>query len=391
MGKSNDEAARGRSRTAEARRCQLVTVVVRAMNAQPATGSRRAVLPGMWQQLGQTRAGLVSFSGLPFLTEPENLDDWQPEVAIVGAPYDGGAGERPGARYGPFAIRSQPTSAGSHSIDLDVSVFDWLNVVDYGDAVCSPLAPSEALENIQRRVTDVVQRGVVPVVLGGDHSISVPALTAVADYHGHGNVGVIHFDAHTDTIPQGTDWHASHASPFWTAITKGLIRGENLIQIGLRGFGLSRELRQWNKDHGVAWHTMQEVWEEGLRAVVDRVLAEAHTRDVGAWYLTVDIDVLDPAFAPGTGTPEPGGLTTIELTRAVRAISQSIDLVAMDIVEVSPPYDVSDLASLAAHRVVMEFLAGLAWKRKKRFADRQKSRQANVSPIDSESLVELGS
>jgi agmatinase len=203
---------------------------------------------------------------------------------------------------------------------------------------------------------------VVPVVIGGDHSITWPAATAVAEHHGFGNVGVVHFDAHADTAHSIDGNLASHGTPMRRLIESGAVPGRNFVQVGLRGYWPPAEVFDWMREQGMRWHLMQELWERGAAAVISDAVAEA-LDGADALYLSVDIDVLDPGFAPGTGTPEPGGMSPADLLRAVREIAVRTNLVALDVVEVAPPYDWADLTVNNAHRVVLEVLAGLAWKR----------------------------
>jgi agmatinase len=312
--------------------------------------------------LGYVFGGLATFGQRPFLTEPEQLDAWQPDVAVVGAPYDNSTTNRPGARFGPRALRGA-YEPGTYHLDLGIEIFDWLEVVDFGDAHC-PHGQTEASHaNIRERVHEVARRGIVPVILGGDHSITWPAATAVAEHHGFGNVGIVHFDAHADTGDILDGNLASHGTPMRRLIESGAVLGRNFVQIGLRGYWPGADTFHWMQDQGMRWHLMQDVWERGFAAVLDDAVNQA-LDGADALYVSVDIDVLDPAHAPGTGTPEPGGMVTADLLRGVRRLAMSTNLVALDVVEVAPAYDVSDLTVNAAHRVVFEALAGLAWKRR---------------------------
>jgi agmatinase len=319
---------------------------------------------GYRRQLDQTSfSGLATFAGRPLLTEAEQLDRWQPDVAVVGAPFDLHVTNRPGARYGPRALRAQAYHPGTYHLDLGVEVFDHLEVVDYGDAHCPHGQPERGHANIRERVSEVASRGIVPVILGGDHSITWPAATAVADHHGWGNVGVVHFDAHADTADIIDGNLASHGTPMRRLIESGAVRGRNFVQVGLRGYWPPAETFAWMQEQQMRWHLMQEIWERGAAAVIADAVTEA-LDGCGAIYLSVDIDVLDPGFAPATGTPEPGGMNPADLLRAVRAIALGTNLVAMDVVEVAPPYDHADITVNNAHRVVYEVLAALAVKKR---------------------------
>ncbi len=320
---------------------------------------QRELTPGMVEQLGLAHAGMVSFGQRPFLTDVEQLDAWQPDVAIVGAPFDISTTNRAGARFGPRAIRATAYEPGTYHLDLGLEIFDWLEVVDFGDAHCPHGQTERSHANIRQRVHAVASRGIVPVILGGDHSITWPSATAVADVHGYGNVGIVHFDAHADTADIIEGNLASHGTPMRRLIESGAVPGTHFVQVGLRGYWPPQDTFQWMLEQGMTWHTMQEIWDRGFKDVMADAVGEALAK-AAKLYISVDIDVLDPAFAPGTGTPEPGGIASSDLLRMVRRLCHEHDVVGVDVVEVAPPYDVSDLTVNAAHRVVFEALAGMA-------------------------------
>jgi len=325
----------------------------------------RDLPPGLREQLdlGYSGAGLATFGQRPFLSEPSQLDSWQPDVAIVGAPYDNSVTNRPGARFGPRALRTQAYEAGTYHLDLGIEIFEWLEVVDFGDAHCPHGQTDVSFANIRARVNEVTRRGIVPIILGGDHSITWPTAMAVADHYGFGKVGIVHFDAHADTADIIDGNLASHGTPMRRLIESGAVLGRNFVQVGLRGYWPGQDVFEWMHEQGMRWHLMHDIWERGFPAVLDDAVNQA-LEGADVLYVSVDIDVLDPAFAPGTGTPEPGGMNPADLLRAVRKLAMSANMVAMDVVEVSPPYDVSDVTVNNAHRIVFEALAGLAWKRR---------------------------
>jgi agmatinase len=321
---------------------------------------RRALPPGLRAQLDTASyQGLATFAQRPLLTEPEELDEWEPDVAIVGAPWDDSTTNRPGARFGPRALRALAYGPGTYHLDLGVELFEALEVVDFADALCSHGLVEPSHRSIHDRVAEIARRGIVPVVLGGDHSITWPAATAVAEAVGWGDLGIIHFDAHADTADSIDGNLASHGTPMRRLIESGAVPGRNFVQIGLRGYWPPAATFAWMAEQGMRWHLMHEVWERGIRAVMDDAIAEA-LDGPKAIYLSVDIDVLDPGFAPGTGTPEPGGMSPADLLRAVRRIASDVPMVALDVVEVAPAYDWAELTVNNAHRVVLEALAGLA-------------------------------
>ena len=306
--------------------------------------------------LGYVFGGLCTFGQRPFLTDPEQLDTWQPDVAIVGAPFDIATTNRPGARFGPRAIRALAYEPGTYHLDLGIEIFDHLEVVDYGDAYCPHGQTERSHANIKERVHQIASRGIVPIILGGDHSITWPAATAVADVHGFGNVGIVHFDAHADTADIIDGNLASHGTPMRRLIESGAVPGTHFVQVGLWGYWPPKDTFEWMLEQGMTWHTMQEIWERGFKDVLRDAVAEALAK-ADKLYVSVDVDVMDPAHAPGTGTPEPGGITSADLLRMVRQLCYEHDVVGVDVVEVAPAYDHAEITSIAAANVVYELLA----------------------------------
>ena len=308
--------------------------------------------------------GLPSFQKLPYLPDGKDLAARRPDVAIVGAPFDDAVSHRPGARFGPRAIRAASYHAGDvNSLQLDILPFEWLDVVDAGDAPVVPANLERGHEVIRRKVLEVARCGSVPIVLGGDHSITFPSASAVAEAVAPRRMGIVHFDAHADAA--ATTWGVlrSHGTPMRRLIESGAVEGRNFVQVGLRGYWPPPETLAWMREHQLRTHFMTEIEERGAEAVVADALAEA-LDGPEVIYLSVDIDVLDPGMAPGTGTPEPGGLLTRELLRAVRQVVLAVELVGMDVVEVAPPFDVSEVTAAAAHRCVMEAISALAARRR---------------------------
>ncbi len=314
---------------------------------------------------GASYLGPTSFAKVPRLTEEGELDRWRPDFAVVGAPWDDSTSYRPGARFGPRAVRTANYQFPVWHLDLEVSPLRELVVVDYGDAVCAPGQVERSHAAIQDRVSQVARRGIVPLVIGGDHSITLPSATAVADQVGRGRLGVIHFDAHADTAPDSFGNPLSHGTPMRRLIESGAVAGANFVQIGLRGYWPPKEVFSWMRQQRMRWHLMDEVWRQGIEEVVRRALAEA-LEGPEAVYLSVDIDVLDPGFAPGTGTPEPGGMNPADLLRAIRAICLSTRVVAMDVVEVAPALDPAELTAQNANRCLLEAISAEAAKRRQR-------------------------
>ncbi|MFM9878579.1 MAG: agmatinase [Rhodoglobus sp.] len=328
------------------------------------TTPRRHVPPGLRAQLdAPSYQGPSTFGMRPLLTEPEQLDEWQPDVAVIGAPWDDSTTNRPGARFGPRALRASAYDPGTYHLDLGIEIFDHLEVVDYGDAITSHGMWELSRAAIHDRVAEVASRGIVPFIIGGDHSITWPAATAVAEHHGFGNVTMIHFDAHADTANIIEGNLASHGTPMRRLIESGAIPGDKFIQVGLRGYWPGEEDQQWMRDHRLRHFMMQEFWERGTKAVLDDVVAAANERG-DKTYISIDIDVLDPGFAPATGTPEPGGFAPIDLLRIIRRLVLETDVVAFDVMEVAPAYDHADLTVNVAHRLIWEAFAALAVKKR---------------------------
>ena len=310
-----------------------------------------------------TYVGLQSFMKLPWVTDPAELRRRGVDVAIVGAPFDDAVTHRPGARFGPRAIRqAQYTSGSINSLQLGVEPFEVLTVVDAGDANVVPAWIERAHAVIYRKVLEVAASGAIPIVLGGDHSITWPSATAVAEVRRPGSVGIVHFDAHADTA--ASDWGvlAGHGTPMRRLIESGAIKGKNFVQVGLRGYWPPVETFRWMEEQGLRYHFMREIEERGAEAVIAQAIDEALDGPEFV-YLSLDIDVIDPGLAPGTGTPEPGGMLTREVLRAIRQVVGAVDLVGMDVVEVSPPYDQAETTAMAANRAVLEAISALAVRR----------------------------
>ena len=310
-----------------------------------------------------TYVGPVSFMKLPWITDAAELRRRAVDVAIVGAPFDDAVSHRPGTRFGPRAIReAQYTSGNIHSLQLEVDPFDVLTVVDAGDANLTPAWIDRSHAMIYRKVREVAATGAIPIILGGDHSITWPAATAVAEVRRPGSIGIVHFDAHADTATDTWGVLASHGTPMRRLIDSGAVKGKNFVQVGLRGYWPPQETFDWMKQQGLRWHFMREIEERGAEAVIADAIAEA-LDGPDSIYLSLDIDVIDPGMAPGTGTPEPGGMLSREVLRAIRQIVGAVDLAGMDIVEVSPPYDQAETTAMVANRAALEAISALAVRR----------------------------
>jgi formimidoylglutamase len=308
----------------------------------------------------------VSFVGIPraSLDDPASLS--AAGAVIIGAPYDGGTSHRPGARFGPQAIRSTdylPHDGSRPHLALGVDPLVELGVVDVGDVLMPPDSIERSMAALESAVTTVAATGAIPVVLGGDHSIAWPDVTGVARHLGWGRVSVIHFDAHADTGDTQFGSLYGHGTPMRRLIESGAARGDRFLQIGLRGYWPEPPTLQWMAEQQMRSFEMAEIMARGLDAVLDEAMARA-VDDCDGVFLSVDVDVVDPGAAPGTGTPEPGGLSSRQLLDAVRRIAMTVPLAGMDVVEVSPPFDHADVTAYLGNRVVLEALSGLAWRRR---------------------------
>jgi agmatinase len=309
-----------------------------------------------WREYGEKPdyAGPLTFGGVPCTQDPAELAGF--DVAIVGAPMDELVSDRPGARFAPRAIRAASCPPGPH-LEEGIDAFAELRIVDFGDAGVVPAQPERSHAAIQNTVGEVVGAGLLPMIIGGDHSITAPNARACAARHGP--LGLVHFDTHTDTGVEVFGATLSHGTVMRTIVDEGVIDPGRYVQIGLRGYWPGPAEFSWQAERGITSLFMHDVREQGIARIVR---AAIETVGSGPAFLTVDIDVLDPAFIPGgTGTPEPGGMTTGDLLWAARRVAAGLDLVGADVVEVIPTGIASaDPAVLAGERIVREILTGIA-------------------------------
>ena len=309
---------------------------------------------------GPIRVGSVlSFFGLPIARTIEDLVAGEVEVAFMGAPVDMGVGFR-GAGEGPTALRAMRRSTGS--METMISWRRELTAVDYGNAPIDNLSTERSMEPIRRMVREIAETGAIPVIIGGDHSIEFANVAGLADVYGKENVGVIHFDAHYDAGGTRSGHMISHAQPVRRLVDHGHILGRNFIQVGLRGSWPGAEGFEWMRENEFRYHTMAEIDRDGWATVMQRVLDEAND---GPEYLHIsfDIDVMDPAYTSGTGTPVPGGLTPREVFPIVRGLCSENNLVGFDLVELNPLVDPGYTTALNAKQVVDECLTGVALRK----------------------------
>ncbi|MEA2372242.1 MAG: agmatinase [Solirubrobacteraceae bacterium] len=304
----------------------------------------------------------ITFLGIPRVDLSDDAAVARAEVAILGAPFDGGTSFRAGCRFGPRAIRgsdSQSYDGSRPHLAMRVDPLKDLRVIDVGDVEM----PAGDIELSLGRLRDTVRRlvglGVFPVVLGGDHSIAYANIGGLQTRYPE--LAVVQFDAHADTGDTHFGQRLGHGTPMRRLIEDGTCSGERFFQIGLRGYWPGPDVLAWMAAAGIRSYEMTELRARGLDVVLDEVCA-ASARDFPV-FLAVDIDVVDPGMAPGTGTPEPGGLTSWELLSAVRHVCSALDVRAISIAEVSPPYDHADVTALLANRVVLEALSAIARRR----------------------------
>jgi agmatinase len=307
----------------------------------------------------------VTFLGVPRCDVDDRAALAAADAVVLGAPYDAGTSHRPGARFGPQAIRTADYLAHNASrphLALRVDPLADLTVLDGGDVPMPAVEGRLPLDRLEAAVRAVAEAGAIPVILGGDHTVTWPNVTGVARVIGWGRVSVIHFDAHADTGELQFGSLIGHGLPMRRLIESGACRGDRFLQLGLRGYWPEPPVLDWMAAQRMRSYEMHEIVRRGL----PECLAEAFTvatDDCDGVFVSVDIDVTDPGSAPGTGTPEPGGFTPRELLDAVRRIAVELPVVGMDVVEVSPPYDTADVTAFLANRVVLEMLAGIAYRR----------------------------
>jgi agmatinase len=325
--------------------------------SKPATTTKkpsgRAALPEREMKPVSTRkvprfAGVPTFLRLPIHDDPRDVD-----VLICGAPFDGGTTFRPGARFGPRGMRQASALTRGFHPTQGVDLFEQLRCADGGDVPCIPMSVERSLALIEARTEEIARAGAIPAFIGGDHTISLGTLRALARVHGP--LGLVVFDAHCDTFGPAWDIDLHHGTVFRKAVEEGLLRRGDVVQLGIRGpFTASNDL-SFAREHGFRIVMIDEI-----KRSLDAVIAELSAlRGRGKFYVSFDLDGVDPAYAPGTGTPVPGGMSSWEALTLVRALT-GLDVVGLDIVELSPDHDPSGNTALLAATVLTELLAGIA-------------------------------
>ncbi|OIJ26420.1 agmatinase [Nocardioides luteus] len=296
-------------------------------------------------------AGIATFARLPRLDQVEHAD-----IAVVGVPFDTGVSYRPGARFGPAHVRESSRLLRPYNPALDVSPFASAQVVDAGDIAANPFHIEEALETVQASALELTAGGTRLVTIGGDHTIALPLLRAAAERHGP--VALVHFDAHLDTWDTYFGAEYTHGTPFRRAVEEGILDTEALCHVGTRGPLYGKKDLEDDRRFGFGIVTSSDVFRQGVDEVVEKLRKRVGDRPV---YVSVDIDVLDPAHAPGTGTPEAGGLTSRELLEILRGFA-GLNLIGADVVEVAPAYDHAELTGVAASHVAYDLVSLLAMR-----------------------------
>jgi len=299
-------------------------------------------------------AGIATFMRLPHVPLEDLAEAGDVDIGLIGVPWDGGTTNRAGARHGPRQIRDLSTMVRNVHHVSGISPFALANCADLGDTPSNPIDLHESIAKIEAFYTEVHKAGVLPLSAGGDHLITLPIMRAIARER---PVGMVHFDAHTDTNDRYFGEHTlTHGTPFRRAIEEGLLDPRRTVQIGIRGSLYTAKDMDWGRAQGIRVITIEEYFDLGVEAVI------AEARRVvgdGPTYISFDVDGLDPVYAPGTGTPEIGGYSTHEAQRMIRGL-RGVNLVGADVVEVSPPFDPSGATALVGATLMYEILCLLA-------------------------------
>ncbi len=299
-------------------------------------------------------AGINTFLKAPYIEDVHKAGEY--DVAVFGIPLDTGTTYRAGTRFGPQGVRRISALYGTYYFELGVDLREQISICDLGDVFVIPANIEKAFDQISRGVSHVFKSGAFPVMIGGDHSIGYPCVRGIAP-HVNGNIGIIHVDRHVDTQEKDMD-ERMHTTPWFHATNIGNAPPKNLVQFGIGGWQVPRAGVKICRERGTTIMTMTDIMDMGLDKALDAAI-EVASDGTEAVYLSFDIDSIDAGFVPGTGWPEPGGFTPREALHIVKRVAQETNLCAMELVEVSPPYDVSDMTSLMACRVIVDVIANL--------------------------------
>ncbi|MGI9219939.1 MAG: agmatinase family protein [Woeseiaceae bacterium] len=322
--------------------------------------------------IGMTYNAIPTFFHTPIAMSPADLEASQVEVAIMGAVPDMGTGAR-GTSRGPNAVRNSQIygayGARQPHMHTMTDPFDELVIADFGNAPIDIMSTERSMQPIREFVRSAAEveigdgKRVIPFIIGGDHSLMYADVAAITDVYGKGNVGVIHFDAHYDAGKYNFGHLIGHGTPVYRLIEEGLVPGKNFIQVALRGYYPDEESFAWMREQGFRYHTMAEIEHRGWDAVMEDVVKEAR-EGPEFLFISFDIDTLDPAFVPGTGTPEPGGLTPREAFPILRRLCAESNVVGFELVELAPLMDPTYVSALNANRLIRECLTGIAMRKK---------------------------
>jgi guanidinobutyrase len=307
-------------------------------------------------------AAIPTFANAPVALTPEDLIAGKVDIAIVGAPLDMGSGYR-GAKAGPLALRKLGHTAAGNDMNTMVDPSAELNIVDYGDIAVDNMSSERTVHHVRDMVREIAKTGAIPFIIGGDHSLEYPDVAAMADVYGKGKIGVVHFDSHYDA-GRGRAHLIDHGQPVWRVINEGHVLGKNYVQVGLRAKSPDVETFNWMREQGFRYHTMPEVEKKGWPAVMEQAIKEAR-EGTDRLFISFDVDVIDPAFMTGTGTPVPGGLTMRDAIPIIRRLCAETNVVGFDLIEVAPVLDESNyVTALNSNAIMHACLTGIAMRRK---------------------------
>ena len=300
-------------------------------------------------------AGINTFMKAPYLEDVNHVGNY--DVAIVGVPHDCGTTYRPGTRFGPQGIRRISALYTPYNYEMGVDLREQITLCDVGDIFTIPANNEKSFDQISKGIAHVFSSGAFPIILGGDHSIGFPTVRGVCRHLGDKKVGIIHFDRHVDTQEIDLD-ERMHTCPWFHATNMANAPAENLVQLGIGGWQVPREGVKICRERGTNVLTVTDITEMGLEAAAQYAIERA-TDGTDCVYISFDIDCIDAGFVPGTGWPEPGGLMPREALKLLELIVRNVPVCGLEIVEVSPPYDISDMTSLMATRVICDTMAHL--------------------------------
>jgi arginase len=326
------------------------------------------------------KGGPPTFGGHPLALTKEDLIAGEVDVAILGAPLNMGSGWRDSGSQATTDLRLYGRSMGSLDQYVQVNAREVLKIVDYGDVAIDNNSTERSMRHVREKVREIAETGAIPVIIGGDHSLEYPNVAALADVYGKEKVSVIHFDSHYDAWWGGPHL-IDHGLPVYRLINEGHVRAADYIQVGLRSPGPDKSAFKWMREQGMRYHTMAEVEKRGWDAVLDRVIAEA-SEEGRKIHISFDIDVLDPAFTPATGTPVPGGLNMRESIMIVRRLCAESNVVSFDLVEFHPALDPTYKTALNSAYIVRACLTGLAMNKEGKTAEHYLSPLASEHALD---------